>query len=56
MAKSDVTSVQIFKSDAKKIKALTEAVKNDLGSFVSQRMVLMMAVSEKLKSYEGKKK
>lgn len=56
MTKNEVTSIQVFKRDAEKIKELASVVKKDMGSFVSQRMALMMAVNHLLKSYEDKTK
>jgi len=52
--KKDVTTIQVFKPDLQKIRQLTEALERDMGSFVSQRMAIMLAVNRLLKENERK--
>lgn len=52
--KKDVTTIQIFKPDLQKIRQLTEALERDMGSFVSQRMAIMLAVNRLLRGTKRK--
>ncbi len=53
---SELTSIQFFKIDRKKIEQLVKILEEDAGGFVSQRIAVMMAVNKMIKEKSNGKK
>lgn len=52
--RKEITTIQIFKSDAVKIRELAKVLEENMGLFVSQRSAIMLAIDKLLKEEKRK--
>lgn len=53
--KKSVRTIQVFEADIQKIRELAKLLEDKMGSFVSQRMAIMIAINQLLKDNTKKK-